>query len=268
MSTTPPTPRRTRPSWGPVVIALAAGSAVLLSGLLVNGCRISTLLSSPNSAAGAEEGIIIVVPSVVRDSAIAGTDSLRVTNLAVTNGGGWAATTGDDWIRVSPSSGGARATVRLSLDPKHLEPGMHRGSVSLQERENEDARATVSVNFLIQQPILKIDRDKFEYRARSGSSVFRDTISITNEGTGPLVWTATLDRNAGWLTFDNDPSGTAPSALAIRATNAGLSYFGTFRETIIISSPGAKNSPQRIEVSIRRRRGGDDDDDDDDSPTP
>lgn len=252
---------------GPIVIGLAVGAVVLLSGLVVNGCHISRLLSSPGSPGEGGDGVIIVVPSVVRDSAIAGTDSVRVTNLAVSNGGHWTATTDDEWIRVSPSSGGARATVRLLLDPKRLAPRLHRGSVTLQERDNEAARATVSVNFLIQQPVLAVDRDEFNYRARTSSAVFRDTIAITNEGTGPLVWTATRERHAGWLTFESDTTGTAPSILAIRASNASLSYFGTFRETIIITSPGAKNSPQRIEVSIRRRHGGDDDDDDD-SPTP
>jgi hypothetical protein len=240
---------------GPIVVALAAGAVVLLGGLLVNGCRISKLLSSPNSEAGSGGGIIIVTPSLVRDSAIVGSSTMRVTNLAVTNGGRWSAITEDPWIRVTPASGGSRATVKLSLDPKDLAPGMHRSTVTLQEHEDEDTRATVAVSFLIQQPILAIDADEFNYRPRSSDEVFRDTVHVTNEGTGPLVWSVTTEHRSGWLTFESDTTGTAPSAIAIRASNRGLSYFGTYRETIIISSPGAKGSPKRIEVTMRRKRG-------------
>ena len=254
------TPRRTQPRLGPVVIALTAGALVVLGGLAVNGCRISKLLSSSNTEAGSGGGVIIVVPSVVRDSAIAGTNVTRVTNVAVTNGGRWGASTDDPWIRVSPPSGGSRATLRVSLDPKDLAPGLHRGAVTLQEEEDEDAQATVSVHFLIQQPVLAIEPKEFNFRPSNSNTVFRDTIYVTNEGTGPLVWSVTTERHAGWLTIESDTSGTAPSVIAIRASNAGLSYFGTYRETIIVSSPGAKGSPKEIEVTMRRRRGGDDDD--------
>jgi hypothetical protein len=244
---------------GPAVFGWTAGALVLLGGLLVNGCRISKLLSSSNTAPRGG-GVIVVVPSLVRDSAIAGSKDQRVTDVVVSNGGSWSATTADNWIKVSPASGGARATMRLALNPEDLSPGLHQGEVTLQERQDDAVRATVSVKFLIQQPILAVKPGKFDYRARTGSSVFRDTISITNEGDGPLVWTATTERHSGWLVFETDTTGTAPGALAIKATNQGLSFFGTYKETIIISSPGAKNSPREVEVTIRRKH--------DDSPTP
>jgi len=262
--------RRTQPSLGPVVTALATGMVVLLSGLVVNGCRISRLLSPSGGAAGSGGGVIVVVPSLVRDSAIAGASTHRVTTVAVTNGGQWTATTDDSWIHVTPASGGSRATILFSLDPKDLSPGLHRGEVTIreQETEGEEASATVAVSFLIQQPILKVKPDKFEFRANTSNSVFHDTLYITNEGTGPLVWTATTERHSRWLRFESDTTGTAPGIIAVRASNQGLAFFGTFKETIIVHSPGAKNSPKRIEVTIRRKHGGDDDDDDDDSTIP
>lgn len=254
------TPRRTQHRFGPVVVSLAAAFVVLLSGLAVNGCRISKLLSSASTGTGGGGGVIIVVPSLVRDSAIAGTSTLRETDVSVTNGGRWGASTGDDWIHVSPASGGSRATLKVSLNPKELTPGLHRGAVTLREDDDAENQATVSVSFLIQQPVLEVEPDHFEFRPRTSNTVYRDTIYVTNEGTGPLVWFASTEHHARWLTFESDTTGTAPSALAFRASNEGLSYFGTHKETIIITSPGAKNSPQKIEVTMRRRRGGGDDD--------
>jgi len=249
-------PRRTHRWLGPVAISLAAAIAVL-AGVAVNGCRINKLLSSGDAAPGtpSDPGVIIVVPSLIRDSAIAGTSTQRVNNVDVSNGNRWSAGTDDPWIHLSPASGGSRATLKLSLDPKDLEPGMHQGAVTLQEQDNADTRAIVSVSFLIQQPVLAVDPKDFNFRPRTSNTVFRDTIYVTNEGTGPLVWSVTTERHAGWLKFEGDTSGTAPSAIVIRASNSGLSYFGTYNETIIVSAPGAKNSPKRIPVTMRRRHG-------------
>ena len=251
--------RRTHLKLGPVVIALAAAVFVLLGGLAVNGCRINELLSSAGTEGGGGGGVIVVVPTLVRDSAIAGTSTLRETDVSVSNGGRWGASSDDDWIHVSPASGGSRATLKVSLNPRELTPGLHRGAVTLQEDDDADNQATVSVNFLIQQPVLAVDPKEIDFRPTNSNTVFHDTIYVTNEGTGPLVWSVTTERHASWLTIESDTSGTAPSAIAIRASNAGLSYFGTYRETIIVSSPGAKGTPKEIEVTMRRRRGGDGD---------
>jgi hypothetical protein len=239
---------------GPIVISLAAGVIVLLSGLLVNGCQISRLLSRSTADPGG--GSIVVSPTEVVDSALAGETAARVTNLAVTNGGAWFATAGTPWISVSPPRGGSRATVRLALDPKSLAPGLHLGAVRLQQQDSTGPAATVAVRFRIQQPVLDVKPGSLSFTARTSSSVFTDTLQVTNDGDGPLVWTATTEHQAGWLTLTNT-AGSGPGKIAIRATNEGLSYFGTFNETIIVTAPGAQDSPQRIDVTLRRRKHGD-----------
>jgi hypothetical protein len=128
--------------------------------------------------------------------------------------------------------------------------------VTLQDREDAGARATVAVRFLIQQPVLDIEPDGLTFQVHTSNEVFHDTLRIINEGTGPLVWTAKTEHRAGWLTL-GDTAGVAPGSIAVRANNTGLSIFGTFKETIIVTAPGAKNSPKRIEVTLRRRKHGD-----------
>jgi hypothetical protein len=243
---------------GPIVISLAAGIIVLLGGLFVNGCQINKLLSrsTGNGAAGGAGGgggTIAVSPAQVLDSALAGETTPRVTTLAVSNGGTWFATIGSPWIDVAPARGGGRATVRLSLDPQNLTPGLHLGTVTLQDHDSTGPTATVTVRFRIQQPVLKVAPGGISFTARSSNAVFFDTLEVTNDGDGPLVWTATTEHHVGWLTLTN-AAGSGPGKIAVRATNAGLSYFGTFKETIIVTAPGAKNSPQRIDVTLRRRK--------------
>ena len=76
-------PRTPHTVSGPIVISVAAGIIVLLSGLFVNGCQISRLLS--RSSGGARVESIVVTPPEVVDSALAGETAPRVTNLAVSN---------------------------------------------------------------------------------------------------------------------------------------------------------------------------------------
>jgi hypothetical protein len=240
-------PRRVQPGLGPVVISLATGTVLLLAGL-VNGCQISKLLSASSEATAA----LVVTPNQIHDSALVGTSTERVATLSVSNGGGWSATTGDSWIRMSPSSGAAHGTVRLSLDPKFLPPGPHEGVVTVSEKESDGASVSVDVTFLILQPILSVEPDKLFYTVRTDNSVFNDTLSVTNKGNGPLPWTVRVAHNSRWITL-GATSGDGPGKIPVRVSNEGLNYFATYRDTIVVESPGAKNSPARIAVQIKRK---------------
>lgn len=236
---------------------MAAGALALVSGLLVNGCQLSKLLGRPTAGESGGGGAITVVPREVIDSALAGDSVPHVTSLAVTNGGTWFATTGSSWIHLTPTRGGARATVRLSLDPSQLTAGLHIGAVRLQENDSAGPSASVTVTFRIQQPILSVKPTSLSYTPIGSNDVFYDTLEVQNAGDGPLTWSATTDHGAAWLTLTNT-AGKGNGKIAVRATNAGLAYFGTYKETIIVTAPGAKNSPQRIDVTMHRRKRHDD----------
>ena len=244
------TPRRDPPSLGPVVISLAAGLVVLLAGLFVNGCRISKLLGRSGSEGG-NVTPFAVSPLEVRDSALIGSTAARVAELDV-SGRSWLASADNPWIHLSPTSGTGRASVRVVLDPKALTPGLHKGSVTVQQREASGASIAVAVSFFIQQPILNLSSDGFSYTARSNNAVFYDTVDVTNDGSGPLSWTAKVANGASWVSL-GATSGTAPGQIPLRVSNAGLTIFGTFRDTIVVEAPGAKNSPGKISLSLRRR---------------
>lgn len=228
---------------------------MLLGGLFVNGCRLSKLLS--RSTGEGDTGPIVVNPAVVVDSALAGETTPHQAKFAVTQGSAWFATTGSAWIHMAPTRGSARATVQLSLDPRGLTPGLHEGSVKLQEHDSTGPSTAVDVKFRIQQPILKVDPGSLSYTAQTDNSVFHDTLAVSNAGDGPLVWTATTQNHSSWIALA-DTAGRGAGKIAVQVSNAGLSYFGTFTETIIVTAPGAKNSPARINVTLRRHRHGGD----------
>ena len=61
-----------------------------------------------------------------------------------------------------------------------------------------------------------------------------------------MNWTAS--SNATWLSL-TPTSGTAPSAVTVTATTAGLSA-GTYNGTITITATGATNTPQTVPVTL------------------
>ncbi len=71
-------------------------------------------------------------------------------------------------------------------------------------------------------------------------------LSINNGGDGTLTWTASF--SSSWLSV-NPASGTAPSVTSVSVNHTGLPE-GTYYDTVVISSPEADNSPQRIPIQL------------------
>lgn len=241
------TPRRVRPGLGPVVVSLAAGVAVLLFGLFVNGCQINKLLGRPG--VGGTEGPLVVSPAIVEDSALAGTTVERRSSIQVTNGGRWSATNDSLWIDVIPAAGVGARTVTVMLDPEGLKPGPHRGSVTLSGSETTDA-VTVPVTFIIQQPVLRVDPKSIDRTTSSANAQLTSTLNVSNQGTGPLVWTAS--NTAAWLKLET-VAGVGNGKITLTLSSSGLRE-GTYRDTVVVVAVGAVGSPMKIPVTFKRRK--------------
>ena len=85
--------------------------------------------------------------------------------------------------------------------------------------------------------------------AAGGGNPPSQTVSITNNGSGALNWTAS--DNQPWLTV-SPTSGTAPSTLTVSVNTTGLSQ-GTYSGTVTVTAPGATNSPQTVPVMLTIR---------------
>ncbi|RMG42602.1 MAG: hypothetical protein D6732_00765 [Methanobacteriota archaeon] len=72
------------------------------------------------------------------------------------------------------------------------------------------------------------------------------TISISNNGTGALNWTAS--DNATWLSLSST-SGTAPASVNVTVNISGLSA-GTYTGQITIQADGAQGSPETVTVTL------------------
>jgi hypothetical protein len=229
---------------------------VLGLALWVSNCRLTRLLSrSP-----ADEGRFEVFPAQVHDSALAGSTTPRRVTVIIAGAAAWRATNEHPWIQLDPTSGGARSLLTISLVPERLDPGFHEGVVTVTTSDASDPAAKIAVTFEIQQPILKVSPNDLYYSTRL-DRLFFDTLQITNEGTGPLVWTAAVeggddddddDNDGNWLMV-GPLAGAGNGIIPIRVDSDDMRE-GTYRRTIVISAAGAKDSPAEVEVTLRKRR--------------
>lgn len=81
---------------------------------------------------------------------------------------------------------------------------------------------------------------------RGNGNPSSQSVTVYNEGSGTLSWTAS--SNQSWLSASRS-SGTTPATVSISVNTSGLAA-GNYTGTITISSSGATNPPQTINVSL------------------
>ncbi len=96
-------------------------------------------------------------------------------------------------------------------------------------------------------PALLVTNQQLSFAAYVGAAApASQAVTVYNEGTGTLNWTAS--SSAPWLVLAAT-SGATPQSLAVSVNATGLSA-GTYTGTITITSSGAANAPQTIQVSL------------------
>src|SRR3982074_2539912 len=162
-------------------------------------CHLDMLVKAKNGP----RGVLNVAPTLVRDSARAGSHDVRHAHVEITNSGEgtftWSASNHASWIQLDPTGGDVPDTLTISLNPEGLDPGVYQGDVTVKATEAADTQlTTIAVTFLVQRPGLSVTPATIERSANLNSNaVFTETLQVSNSGTGQLSWTATENRS--WL---------------------------------------------------------------------
>jgi hypothetical protein len=226
---------------------LALGSAITVLVLSVATCRMDMLLKP-----GAKSHPVLSVnPNSVRDSARAGSDDVKQSDVAITNAGdgnfSWIASKDKGWLSIDPNNGESPATMTVSMDAHGLAPGTYEGNVTVRATGAEDSVKTVSVTFVVQRAGLIVTPGAITHGTNVNSNEsWNDQLSISNSGNGLLVWTASDNRP--WITLGT-VAGTGSGTVPVTISSAGLSS-GTYNGEIVITAPGAEGSPERVEVTL------------------
>jgi uncharacterized protein (TIGR03437 family) len=147
------------------------------------------------------------------------------------------------------------ATVTITADPTKLPVGTTSGSLLVLGTNLQYATIPITITVSTTPQQLALSQTGFTFVATAGGGVTPpQTFQVLNSGSGTFNWTAETSTVSGgnWLSISPN-SGTSPSAafgsVTVSANPAGLSS-GVYYGSIVVSAPGALNSPQQFEVVL------------------
>jgi photosystem II stability/assembly factor-like uncharacterized protein len=95
-------------------------------------------------------------------------------------------------------------------------------------------------------PKISLNRTEFFFGAAAETTTPSQILLVENSGVTTLNWTITVSND--WLHCSH-PGGTDAETVTVSVDPSGLGA-GTYTGTIIVSAPGAVNSPQTVSVSL------------------
>ena len=154
--------------------------------------------------------------------------------VSVTCNDAWTATSGADWLTVSPASGNGNATLTLSIS----------ANTSIEARETEitlkaaDLTRTVKVGQLGQAPALTLDKTAINFIALGSTPV---EVAITSN----TAWSVVIPANTTWLSA-NPTSGTGSGTVTFTATD------NIYRKTndVTVTITGVSQLSSSLEVNL------------------
>ncbi len=204
-------------------------------------------------------GTVFVSPAALPFSFLAGNSAPSSQSLTITNGTSQSAafsatTSGESWLSVSlPDSGTvaafSSATATVTVNPSGLTPGTYSATVTL-AASGQQFVVPVTVTVSSAQLGIAISQTALRFQVAAGAGAPpSQSITVLNQGTGPLNWSAKASALFGsWLSVaPSAGSGGDAATVSVDPTNlAPGDYYGLVKFT----AAGASNSPQPVVVVL------------------
>ena len=205
------------------------------------------LLLSPTSIAvqWRQQGPL---PTAIPLSVFTAASSLSFTAAASSTG---------SWLAVSPASGGAPATIVVTVNPSSLQPGTYQGTVTVTAPTANPSSQSFSVSLTVVasgSPAVSLTTTSLSYSFAQGSQQARhQRIPIGNSGGGTLSYIASASTNSGgnWMSLTQDGAGatlSTPDLLTVNIDPSSLGV-GTYTGLIAITADTTQTIPVTVTVS-------------------
>jgi len=196
--------------------------------------------------------IILLDPPSIGFNAVQGGANPTPQTMTITNVGAgtlnWTATNKSAWLTLNPASGTGNATVTLNVSIASLTVGTYYDTITVADPAATNTPQKVPVTLTVTEPppVIVLNPTSFTYGVFQGGTLPDDTLSISNGGGGVLNWTMT--NSSAWLTLI-PTSGSGNADVTLRFNVSSLAV-GLYRDTIVVTVPGASNSPRRVIVTL------------------
>ncbi len=186
--------------------------------------------------------------------------------VALSNAGGgvatWQASSNQSWLQVAPQSGsvpsGKHVSVMVAADRSKLAPGTYQATITF---TSNTGQLTLPVSLKVtplqqsHEAIMQVSPAMLAFTgAARGSAPGQQSITISNPGSRPLAWGASV-RGGSWLwaapaSGTIDPGGQQTITVGVATSGLGS---GTYRGQITFVNQGSQpvpGSPQSVYVSL------------------
>lgn len=227
------------------------------------GVRTTTSSVTLSLSGGTSSPMIVLSPSSLSFSGIAGGAVPAAKTLNLTNPGGgtlsWDITPSASWLLVTPRTGTTKTetdTITVTANTAGLSAGTYSELLTI-GGNGTNVPQQVMVNLTLSSqssssPVLNVSPASLAVTVPEGS-VTTYAFNVTNAGGGgPLNWS--VADPVDWL-IKNVGNGTTPGALQVTLDTFSLPP-GTYQTNITLTASGASGSPITIPVNMTVGTGG------------
>lgn len=244
----------------------AVSLSVNIAGLTPATYKDTIVVTDPNATNSPQKAVVTLVvtaapkptislsPGSFTFNAVEGAGNPGTKILNITNSGAatlnWTATKSSLWLGLSPSSGAGNTAVTVSVDITGMAAGAYTDTIVVTDPNATNSPQRAPVNLIIvapPKPSIFLNPTTFTFNAvEGGGNPVDQELQIRSIETGILHWTAT--KSSAWLGL-NPTSGTGDANVIVSVNSTGLTP-ATYVDTIVVSDPGAGNSPQKAVVTL------------------
>lgn len=175
----------------------------------------------------------------------------QTLNITISDGDNqpWTAQVDSEWITLDSAEGTGNGQLQVGIDLDGLAPGDYEGKITVTSDGAGRSPQAVGVSLTVKaQPQLQASPTELNFTGQVGGENPDDqavTVTIQNGENQP--WTAQADSE--WITLDPD-SGNGTGQLQVGVNLDGLAP-DAYSDQVTITSEGAQDSPQTIEVTLK-----------------
>ena len=163
------------------------------------------------------------------------------------------------WLSVSPATGNTTTSGPLTIaaDGSKLTPGAYTGTVVVTSPGAGNSPTTINVAFKVSPAALGVTNAALAFEQTAGATAASSQAVTVSSNGQALSFTAVASGSAvtstgtvSWLSVSPASGGTATGGVLTIAVDGSKLAPGTYVGTIVVSSPGAGNSPTVINVTF------------------
>ncbi len=245
------TPGSVSVSVNPGTLATGTYNGVLT--LSASGVGSTTVPVTLNVTAAAT---LSVSPQSLSFSSQVGGSNPAAQSLAVTASGGAAVnytvgvtSNGGTWLSAT-ASGTTPGTISVSVNAANLAAGSYTGTVTITPSGSGNSPQTVTVTLTIttQPATLTVAPQSLTFSAPvGGSAPATQAVTVSTSNSVTASYSVAANSTGNWLSAT--ASGTTPGTVTVSVNQTGLAV-GQYSGSLSISSTGATNTPQTVQVTL------------------